>query len=131
MRGYTVRTDDEQRCLQGFIWFTTFTTWTHFFKWDSKSPDAGLRGTADRHRIRWDSDNSLAWELEQQERSGDPAVEVIRCVCARVRLCACVCITHQYIHIYICIYVCIHIYICTYIYIHIYICMYTHISLHI
>ena len=45
MRGYTVRTDDTHRRLQGFIWFTTFTSWTHFFKWDSKSPDAGLRGT--------------------------------------------------------------------------------------
>ena len=75
IRGYTVRTCDRQRRLQGFIWFTTFTTWTHFFKWDSKSPEAGLRGSADRHGIRWDSDNSLAWELEQQERAGDPRAE--------------------------------------------------------
>jgi hypothetical protein len=53
IRGYTVRTNDHRRRLQGFIWFTTFTSWTHFFKWDSKSPAAGLRGTADKHRIRW------------------------------------------------------------------------------
>ena len=111
IRGYTVRTHDHRRRLQGFIWFTTFTSWTHFFKWDSKCHAAGLRGSADKHRIRWyfthtymyiymhythslahtislshtnmlniyiyiytyiyrDSDNSLAWELEQQHRAG-------------------------------------------------------------
>ena len=75
IRGYTVRTDDAQRRMQGFIWFTTFTTWTHFFKWDSKSSEAGLRGHADRHGVRWDSENALAWELEQQERAGDPRAE--------------------------------------------------------
>ena len=75
IRGYMIRSDDHRRRLQGFIWFTTFTSWTHFFKWDSKSPAAGLRGTADRHRIRWDSDNTLAWELEQQHRAGDPRAE--------------------------------------------------------
>ena len=35
IRGYQVRTS-AQGWLQGFCWVTTFTTWTHFFKWDSK-----------------------------------------------------------------------------------------------
>jgi hypothetical protein len=34
-----------------------------------------LKKKADRHKIRWDNDNSLAWELEQQHRAGDPRAE--------------------------------------------------------
>ena len=72
IRGYLLRTNDDERYLQGFIWYTTFTSWTHFFRWDSLAPEAGLTGTADKHPVRWDHDGLLAGELELQYRSGDP-----------------------------------------------------------
>ena len=72
IRGYLIRTNDNDRYLQGFVWYTTFTSWTHFFRWDSLAPEGGLTGTADKHPVRWDHDGLLAGELELQYRSGDP-----------------------------------------------------------
>ena len=73
MHGFTIHTNDARCCLQGFICYTTFTTWTYFFKFDS-----GCFHFAGRHHdqgIRCDLDNSLAIELEEQKRAGDPAAE--------------------------------------------------------
>ena len=75
MRGYLIRTNDDDRYLQGFIWYTTFTSWTHYFRWDSLAPDAGLTNSAEKHSVRWDQDGVLAGELELQFRSGDPRHE--------------------------------------------------------
>ena len=76
LEGYAIRANDAHRQMLGFIFFTTFTTWTRSFRWDSKSPDAalcGASGTRSEHaRVRWDEDNSLAQELEKQDRTGDP-----------------------------------------------------------
>lgn len=76
IRGYMVRTrEGVPSRLQGFIWYTTFTTWTHYFRWDSLAVEAGLKGIADKQGVRWDSDGELSWELELQFRSGDPKKE--------------------------------------------------------
>jgi len=75
IRGYLIRTNDDDRYLQGFIWYTTFTSWTHFFRWDSLAPEAGLTTGAEKHPVKWDSDGLLAGELELQFRSGDPRGE--------------------------------------------------------
>ena len=75
IRGYFIRTNDEDRYLQGFIWYTTFTSWTHFFRWDSLAPEAGLASTAEKYPVKWDQDGLLAGELELQYRSGDPREE--------------------------------------------------------
>ena len=64
-----VRTQKEA-WLQGFLTITTFTTWTNFFKWDSKASMSGMRSS--RCGRKWDSDNTLGNELERQERHGDP-----------------------------------------------------------
>jgi len=75
IRGYFIRTNDEDRYLQGFIWYTTFTSWTHFFRWDSLVLEAGLATTAEKYPVKWDQDGLLAGELELQYRSGDPRGE--------------------------------------------------------
>jgi hypothetical protein len=75
LRGFAIRANDAQQRLQGFIATTTFTTWSRYFKWDSKSPDPELSGTEARSKhahIRWDQDNRMALELEHQARDGDP-----------------------------------------------------------
>ena len=58
--------------MQGFCWYTTFTTWTHYFRWDSLSETAGLQGSAHQSNISWDSDGALSSELEAVDRAGDP-----------------------------------------------------------
>ena len=72
--GYTVRRADTGH-LQGFAWATTFTNWTHYFKWDSLASQSGLRrpGAGDAGRAL-DGDGSLAEALEAQPRHGDPNV---------------------------------------------------------
>jgi len=60
--------------LQGFILWTTFTTWTHYFKWDSTHPKSGIRnGTSAailERKVDWKG--VLSAELESQPREGDP-----------------------------------------------------------
>jgi len=56
--------------LQGFIMFTNFTTWSHYFKWDSMHKASGVQGPQTSSKV--DADGSVAIELESQERSGDP-----------------------------------------------------------
>jgi hypothetical protein len=72
--GYTVRRGDTGQ-LQGFAWATTFTNWTHYFKWDSLASQSGLRrpGAGDAGRAL-DVDGSLAEALEAQPRHGDPNI---------------------------------------------------------
>ena len=58
--------------LQGFVTMTTFTTWTHYFKWDTEHKANGI----DRANPNGMLDNgSLAGDLEGQIRSGDPLGE--------------------------------------------------------
>lgn len=60
--------------LQGFVIFTTFTTWSHYFKWDSLHPSSGVRPQAGVKLISelYDADGSMALELDRQPRCGDP-----------------------------------------------------------
>ena len=77
IRGYQIR-HKTGGWLQGFVLTTTFTTWTHYFKWDSTHPTAGLRGStfakaaASAGMVGVDFDGSLSSQLEAQPRSGDP-----------------------------------------------------------
>jgi hypothetical protein len=57
--------------LQGFILWTNFTTWTHYFKWDSLNVMSGIPST-DKMAHAVDMNGSLSTELEAQPRSGDP-----------------------------------------------------------
>jgi hypothetical protein len=63
--------------LQGFITVTTFTNWQKSFRWDSQHPEAyGFDPPAlTRQRLtgirRWDSDGTLAKELQQTVHCGD------------------------------------------------------------
>jgi hypothetical protein len=66
--------------MQGFILYTTFTTWTYGFRWDSNHPLCGItradttNNTAtDNHNCYIDHNGSLAIELESLSRSGDPS----------------------------------------------------------
>lgn len=60
--------------LQGFIMFTNFTTWSHYFKWDSMHHASGVQQVAasTANKCMVDADGSLASQLEHQQRSGDP-----------------------------------------------------------
>jgi hypothetical protein len=63
--------------LQGFITVTTFTNWQKSFRWDSLNPEAyGFDPPAlIKQRLRgirqWDSDGTLAKELQQTVHCGD------------------------------------------------------------
>lgn len=71
LRGYQIR-HKNGGWLQGFIMMTDFTTWTHYFKWDSGHSANGI----DRHNtVGLIDDGTLASELEEQFRSGDPLGE--------------------------------------------------------
>eukprot|EP00592_Proboscia_alata_P008802 CAMPEP_0194364116 /NCGR_PEP_ID=MMETSP0174-20130528/12023_1 /TAXON_ID=216777 /ORGANISM="Proboscia alata, Strain PI-D3" /LENGTH=1007 /DNA_ID=CAMNT_0039137973 /DNA_START=49 /DNA_END=3069 /DNA_ORIENTATION=+ len=70
--------------LQGFLLWTTFTTWTRYFKWDSTHPKSGMNKKAYDAFMKsslpasggisrkWDHDGCLSSLLEAQPRSGDP-----------------------------------------------------------
>lgn len=71
LRGFQIR-HKGGGWLQGFILTTTFTTWTHYFRWDSRHPKSGMTSTqSPSQKLKWD-DGSLSTELESQPRSGDP-----------------------------------------------------------
>ena len=59
--------------LQGFVMYTNFTVWTLNFHWNSKHELSGLANAEPFS----DADGSLARELEEQERIGDPHGEGI------------------------------------------------------
>jgi hypothetical protein len=70
LNGYQIRHRDGG-WMQGFILYTTFTTWTYGFRWDSQHPLCGIdTGTFSNPFV--DHDGSLAMELESLSRSGDP-----------------------------------------------------------
>lgn len=62
--------------LQGFILYTTFTTWTHGFKWDSRHAMSGIfrpSGPIDDLLLsKVDYEGTLTDELDRLPRSGDP-----------------------------------------------------------
>ena len=66
LRGFTVRTNDSRRMLQGFIMYSKFSTWQWSFRWDSTSPQSGIRA-CDRklHKI---DDGSLTFRLANEIR---------------------------------------------------------------
>lgn len=70
LNGYQIR-HKEGGWLQGFILWTNFTTWTHYFKWDSSHAMSGIP-TMSNSGAKVDADGSLANLLESQPRSGDP-----------------------------------------------------------
>ena len=98
LNGYQIR-HANGGWLQGFIMWTNFTTWTHYFRWDSLHPQSGIasdvlgEGPAsvdgggrggknnnpnetsiedDHHLV--DRDGSLSKALESLPRKGDPLV---------------------------------------------------------
>ncbi len=71
LRGFQLRHRDGG-WLQGFVLWTNFTTWTHYFKWDSLHPESGFSASTSG---KADVTGELANELEMQPRSGDPRGE--------------------------------------------------------
>jgi hypothetical protein len=69
MTGFQIR--HKKGWLQGFVMTTTFTTWTHYFKWDMRDPKNGIVGN-EQHEKGVIDDGTLSAELETQQRSGDP-----------------------------------------------------------
>uniref|UniRef100_A0A7S4B4E2 LysM domain-containing protein n=1 Tax=Chrysotila carterae TaxID=13221 RepID=A0A7S4B4E2_CHRCT len=79
INGLMVLTKD-QGWLQGFVTYTTFTTWHRHFRWDSTHPclsmleeDDDLGGA----RAAIDRDGSLARQLQCEVHAGDPENEGI------------------------------------------------------
>eukprot|EP00588_Corethron_pennatum_P011529 CAMPEP_0194272500 /NCGR_PEP_ID=MMETSP0169-20130528/6060_1 /TAXON_ID=218684 /ORGANISM="Corethron pennatum, Strain L29A3" /LENGTH=469 /DNA_ID=CAMNT_0039015189 /DNA_START=448 /DNA_END=1857 /DNA_ORIENTATION=+ len=78
--------------MQGFVMTTTFTTWTHYFRWDSVHPSAGLRIShknqilADKLSRMRDMSGQLSMELEKQPRHGDGVVGVVWDTIAEISL---------------------------------------------
>jgi len=70
LNGYQIR-HKSGGWLQGFILWTNFTTWTHYFKWDSSHAMSGIPTMSSSSAIV-DTDGSLAAELESMPRAGDP-----------------------------------------------------------
>lgn len=72
LNGYQIR-HKTGGWLQGFILWTNFTTWTHYFKWDSSHAMSGIPTmNSGSNSSPVDSDGSLAADLETQPRSGNP-----------------------------------------------------------
>ena len=82
LRGYLAFTASEG-WLQGFITATTFTTWNHGFRWDSRNPEMDLLhkhgddddkhgGAVTKAARKIDADGVLADELQSQLHAGDP-----------------------------------------------------------
>jgi hypothetical protein len=70
LNGYQLRTRAEG-WLQGFVTFTTFTTWQTYFRWDSLDPRAGITlDDCDAHVV--DESGELAAALDECGRVGDP-----------------------------------------------------------
>lgn len=70
LRGYQLR-HKTGGWLQGFVLWTNFTTWTHYFRWDSLHEASGM-SSAILNSEHVDKNGSLTAELEQLPRSGDP-----------------------------------------------------------
>uniref|UniRef100_A0A7S1FVJ1 N-acetyltransferase domain-containing protein n=1 Tax=Corethron hystrix TaxID=216773 RepID=A0A7S1FVJ1_9STRA len=91
LRGYQIRCKYEGD-LQGFVMTTTFTTWTNYFKWDSKHPAAGIRFPRknqlliERLSRTRDKSGQFASELESQPRNGDGVSGVVWNTIAEISL---------------------------------------------
>jgi len=72
LRGFTIRTNDSKGgkkgkgMLQGFIMYSKFSTWQWSFRWDSTSPQCGIRA-CDRKLHNCD-DGSLTFRLANEIR---------------------------------------------------------------
>lgn len=85
LRGFQIR-HKTGGWLQGFILTTTFTTWTHYFRWDSRHPKSGMSPTpVPNLKSKWD-DGTLSTELEAQPRAGDPVGGVVWSTVAEISL---------------------------------------------
>ena len=71
LRGLQVRSD-LSGYLQGFVLWTTFTTWTPYYLWCSTHPQSGMNNDRKTKGKKYDVDNKIGRELELQERTGDP-----------------------------------------------------------
>jgi len=71
LRGYQIR-HSQGGWLQGFIIWTTFTTWTRYFEWNSLHAESGMSTMTTSLEKKYDVDGKLAKELESLSRSGDP-----------------------------------------------------------
>lgn len=77
LRGYQIR-HKTGGWLQGFVMMTNFTTWTHYFKWDSHHAANGIDHDHKKCQgvnANVNDDGIFAKELEGQVRSGDPLDE--------------------------------------------------------
>ena len=71
LRGYQIR--HKNGWLQGFVMMTTFTTWTHYFMWDSNHEKNGILPIG--VEVGLVDDGTLSNELQQAPRSGDPTTK--------------------------------------------------------
>ena len=71
LNGYQIR-HRSGGWLQGFILWTNFTTWTHYFRWDSSHAMSGIPTMNNKQPALVDMDGSVAANLEMQPRSGNP-----------------------------------------------------------
>ena len=71
LHGYQIR-HSQGGWLQGFIIWTTFTTWTRYFQWNSLHAESGMSTMTTSLGKKYDVDGTLANELETLPRSGDP-----------------------------------------------------------
>ena len=71
LNGYQIR-HRSGGWLQGFILWTNFTTWTHYFKWDSSHAMSGIPTMNNKQPALVDTDGAVAANLELQPRSGNP-----------------------------------------------------------
>ncbi|CAJ1954189.1 unnamed protein product [Cylindrotheca closterium] len=67
LRGVQIR-HATQGWLQGYLLWTNFTTWTHYFAWDSMNELSGLQ----KCEYVKDADGVLAQELNSLPRTGSP-----------------------------------------------------------
>jgi len=82
MKALLVRTEDEHR-LQGFVTWTTFTTWQNHFRWDSLTPTADIERDKPERKI--DADGSIAKALSGEVFEGDVAANTNLVVSAGIR----------------------------------------------
>ena len=68
----------ESNVLQGFVTWTTFTTWQNHFRWDSLTDTADIEHNQGR---TVDADGSIAKRLSNEVYEGDPEEGTLCIVC--------------------------------------------------
>ena len=71
LSGFQIR-DRFTGYLQGFVTFTTFTTWSLEFMWCSSHPQSGMVSCQGKKVKNWDVDNKIGSRLQMCDRGGDP-----------------------------------------------------------